>query len=92
MHLRWTSSAANDLAAIADYLFERTPAHAPRLLREICSAPLVLKSFPNSGRAGKKAGTRELLVPGLPYIVVYQVRGETAYVVRILHAAQEWPR
>jgi plasmid stabilization system protein ParE len=27
----------------------------------------------------------------LPYIVVYTVRGEAIYVVRILHGAQQWP-
>jgi len=27
----------------------------------------------------------------LPYIVVYTVRGDAVYVVRILHGAQQWP-
>jgi addiction module RelE/StbE family toxin len=76
MQLRWTSAAADDLENIANYLFERTPEHAPRLIREICDAPSALKSFPNRGRAGKKEGTRELVMPSLPYIIVYHVRGD----------------
>jgi ParE toxin of type II toxin-antitoxin system, parDE len=66
MQLRWTSAAADDLENIANYLFERTPENAARLIREICDAPSALKSFPNRGRAGKKEGTRELVMPSLP--------------------------
>lgn len=90
MELRWTLAAAEDLEAIAKYLFENTPAHAARLIREIYNAPMVLKEFPCSGRAGKKVGTRELIAGSLPYVIVYQVRGDTVYVARILHASQKW--
>ena len=48
-------------------------------------------TFPNRGRAGKKEGTRELVMAPLPYIVVYTVREDVVYVVRILHGAQQWP-
>jgi len=91
MKLRWTSAAAEDLETIANYLFEKTPAHAARLIREIYNTPTILKDFPNSGRADKKAGTRELVVGSLPYVLVYQVRGDIVYVVRILHGSQNWP-
>jgi toxin ParE1/3/4 len=91
MQVRWTTAAENDLQTIADYLFEKTPEHAARLIREIYSAPSALKSFPNRGRAGKKQGTRELVLSSLPYIIVYQVSSDVLHVVRILHGAQEWP-
>jgi plasmid stabilization system protein ParE len=48
-------------------------------------------TFPNRGRPGKKEGTRELVMSPLPYIVIYTVRGNEVYVVRILHGAQQWP-
>ncbi|MDQ1390653.1 MAG: hypothetical protein QOF56_4107 [Acidobacteriaceae bacterium] len=38
MQLRWTSTAAEDLENIANYLFEKTPENAPRLVREIYNA------------------------------------------------------
>jgi addiction module RelE/StbE family toxin len=86
MRLRWTSAAADDLENIANYLFEKTPENAARLIRELYDAPSTLKSFPNRGRAGKKEGTRELVMPSLPYIIVYQVRGDTVHIVRIQFA------
>jgi addiction module RelE/StbE family toxin len=92
MPVRWTSAAADDLENIANYLFEKTPENAPRLIREICNAPSALKNFPNRGRAGKKKGTRELPLSSLPYIIIYQVSRDTVHIVRILHSAQDWPR
>ena len=92
MQLRWTSTAADDLEIIANYLFDKAPENAARLIREIYNAPTTLKNFPNRGRAGKKEGTHELVMPSLPYIIVYHVRGDTVNIVRILHSSQDWPR
>jgi toxin ParE1/3/4 len=89
--LRWTKEAAADLENIANYLFENTPERAAELVRGIYGAPTALLTFPYRGRVGRKEGTRELVLAPLPYIVVYQVRGETVHVVRILHGAQKWP-
>ena len=88
MRVRWTSAAAD----IANFLFEKTPENAARLIREIYGAASTLKSFPNRGGAGKKEGTREWVMPSLPYIIIYQVRGDTVHIVRILHSSQDWPR
>ena|SRR5437667_6695292 len=80
MQVRWTSAAADDLENIANYLFEKTPQNAARLIREIYGAPTALRNFPNRGRAGKKEGTRELVLPSMPYIIVYHVTlGTGAY-------------
>jgi len=92
MQVRWTPAAADDLENIANYLFEKTPENAARLIREIYRTPAGLKYFPKRGRAGKKEGTRELVMPSLPYIIVYQVKSNTVYIVRVLHGSQEWPR
>jgi len=92
MRLRWTVAAADDLERIVDYLFEKTPQNAGQLIRKIFNAPSALKSFPNRGRPGKKPGTRELVIPSLPWIQVYQVTADVVAIVRILHGAQDWPR
>lgn len=92
MRVRWTTAAADDLEHIADYLFAKIPENAPQLIRKIYDAPSVLKTFPNRGRPGKKQGTRELVIPSLPYIVVYRVADDVLYIVRILHGAQDWQR
>jgi len=92
MQVRWTPATADDLENIANYLFEKTPENAARLIREIFRTPAELKDFPNRGRTGKKEGTRELVLPSLPYMIVYQIRSNTAEILRVLHGSQEWPR
>jgi plasmid stabilization system protein ParE len=54
MRVRWTPAATEDLQNIANYLFEKTPELAPRLIRKLYSAPSSLTSFPNRGGLGKK--------------------------------------
>lgn len=91
MQLRWTRDAADDLHQIADYLTTHVPERAADLVREVYDAPTALLEFPHRGRPGKKAGTRELVLAPLPYLIVYQVRDNIVFVVRILHGAQQWP-
>jgi len=91
MELRWTEEAAADLERITDYLFDKTPVHAPELARAIYNAPTALLSFPYLGRVGKKQGTRELVLAPLPYLMVYRISGDVIHIARILHGAQKWP-
>ncbi len=91
MELRWTEEAAGDLEDITNYLFENAPEQAERIVRTIYNAPAALLDFPHRGRPGRKEGIRELVLLPLPYIVVYQAGGEAIHIVRILHAAQNWP-
>jgi len=37
------------------------------------------------------SSTRERVMPSLPYVIVYPVRDDVVFVVRILHGAQQWP-
>jgi len=49
----------------------------------------MLSYFPEAGRLGESEGTREWVVGGLPYIMVYQVSNEPALtVLGVFHAAQ----
>ena len=91
MELRWTQEAAADLERIADYLFEHTPDHAERLVRALYEAPATLLTFPRTaaGWAGSRAHVSSSCRPCL--IVVYTLRVDAVYVVRILHGAQQWP-
>ena len=50
-----------------------------------------LAKFPRRGRSGRIDGTRELIFAGLPYIAVYRIQDQDLEVLRIYHAAQDWP-
>lgn len=45
---------------------------------------------PELYRAGRKHGTREMVVHR-HYILIYRVQKETVEILRVKHAAQRWP-
>lgn len=91
--VRWTKPAVDDLTDLCDYTEERFgPTQARRVALILYDAADSLREMPLRGRTGRKAGTRELPMPGLPFLIIYRVRSEAAVeVLRILHAAQQWP-
>lgn len=55
------------------------------------TAALSIKvDHPGLGRPGRLQGTREL-VAHRNYILIYDVAGDLVRVLRILHAARQWP-
>lgn len=91
MHVRWLEVALDSLFAEAEYVSQDSPAAADRTVVAILNAVETLKRFPASGRPGRVAGTRELVVSGTPYIVPYRVRGDTVELLLVFHAARKWP-
>ncbi len=43
------------------------------------------------GRAGRRRGTRELVVARTPFLVVYRVEADVITILRLFHGAQDWP-
>ena len=43
------------------------------------------------GGLGQIAGTRELVIPGLPYLVIYRVHADQVEILRVFHTARDWP-
>jgi toxin ParE1/3/4 len=91
MRVRWTPPAANDLYEIVQHIQEDNPTAATEVAEAIYDGCGSLRKFPRRGRVGRIEGTRELLFPGLPYIVVYRIRLEIVEIARIYHGAQDWP-
>ena len=92
MRIVWTAPAVNDLHGISAHIEGRRNLNAAnRVCGAIYDAVQQLRRHPYRGRAGARAGTRELVVPGLPYIVAYRV-GEAVQVLRVWHGAQDRPQ
>ena len=89
MTLRWRHSAVSDLANIRDFISESDPAAAQAVLDRVFRSVDRLASFPKSGRAGQVPGTRELVVPGLPYIVVYTCDDTDVSIIGIFHGSRD---
>lgn len=95
MQLKWTDLAARDLDHIETYIAtENSPAVAIDIvLTVINTAELVLFSNPRAGRPGRVRDTRELVIDGIPFLLVYRIvdRIEQVQILRVLHDAQQWP-
>ena len=66
-------------------------AQARRTALAIYEAADSLIMLPGRGRPGRKPNTRELVISGLPFVIIYRVHGEAVEITRILHGAQKWP-
>lgn len=86
-----TKSAAIDLKSIETYIGSDNSLSAIHVLERIEEGAEYLITFPTIGRPGRVSKTRELIISGTPFIVVYQIPGTTIVVLRILHAARKWP-
>jgi plasmid stabilization system protein ParE len=58
---------------------------------KIIKAVSLLGAQQGIGRAGRVPGTKELIVPGLSYIVPYRVKDGEVQVLRVYHTSRKWP-
>lgn len=90
MKVVWTSEAERDRLDIFDYIAADNPRAAIRIDELFSDAANRLADFPSIGKAGKIPGTREL-VSHESYRLVYEVQGDTAWVLALVHTARLWP-
>ena len=88
MILRYKARALKDIEAIHNYIDQFDPEAAKRVVQRIEHSISRLAMWPYSGRSGVVAGTRILVVPGLPYIAIYRVQDEFVDIVTVLHTAR----
>jgi toxin ParE1/3/4 len=89
MKLVFHAAALSDLQSIYDYIARENPGIASAVLARIKASLDRLIEFPKSGRAGKVRGTYEAVIPGLPYIAVYELTVEQIEILAVFHAAQD---
>jgi addiction module toxin, RelE/StbE family len=86
----WTPEASRDRDDIFDHIAADKPAAALALDELFAEKAGRLVDHPGLGRPGRIAGTREL-VAHQNYTLVYDVVGDLVRVLRVLHAARQWP-
>ncbi|MGV1761511.1 type II toxin-antitoxin system mRNA interferase toxin, RelE/StbE family [Rhizobium sp. P44RR-XXIV] len=90
MKLAWTPEARADRRAIFSYIEAENASAAIALDELFAKRSTQLITHPMTGRPGRVSGTRELVVHR-NYLLVYDLADETVRIIRILHAAQQWP-
>jgi addiction module RelE/StbE family toxin len=88
--LVWTRTAAADRRTIRAYIAQDNLTAALALDELFSEKAALLIDHPMLGRAGRVAGTREL-VAHRHYVLVYDLTGDRVRVLRVLHVARQWP-
>jgi toxin ParE1/3/4 len=88
--LRWTEHAANQLAAIAEYISVASSVYAEQMVERIVVRLRQAQEFPESGRhvsESRAADLRELIET--PYRVIYRATDQYIDVIAIVHGRQD---
>lgn len=84
--------AARDLEDIVNYIALDSPSAAEAVFRARVAATEQLCDFPWIGHPGRLPQTRELSVVSLPYVIAYEVDGETVTILAVFHGARDLAR
>jgi toxin ParE1/3/4 len=90
MDVFWLEAAIADIKEIVAYIEVDNPAAARRVASGLYDSAIRLGSHPRIGRRGRSRGTRELVVPSLPFIIAYRIRADRVEVVRVIHGRRDW--
>jgi len=91
MKLEWSPTARRDLQQVEAFIADDNPRAADELADRIIRATERLTAFPDSGRPGRLPHTRELVVPGTPFVLPYRVKNDVVEILAVLHGARRWP-
>ena len=90
--VRWSKQAGRDMTEAHDFIAQDDPDAALRMILTVESATEYLLTFPSMGREGRLKNTRELVIPHLPYLIVYRSASSDAAILRVLHASRDRPK
>ena len=82
MNILWLQRGINSLHAHIRHIAEENPQAADKMAEIIEKSVRMLADFPHTGRPGRIAQTRELVVT--PYVIAYRVKRDR---IEILHIA-----
>lgn len=68
----------------------KTRRRAPRNRAPIRKAVEQLADHPHLGRPWRAEGTRELVIAGTPFILVYRVLNDCVRILSVIHGARRW--
>ena len=90
--LEWTEQALSQLDAAHDYIaLSNSEEVAARITALIVANVQQLGAFPMSGRSGRIAGTRELVISKTPFVASHAINRDRIVVLALYHGAQQWP-
>ena len=90
LEVRWTQIALEDLKSTHEYILKENRSAAFQVINKITLSIEQICGFPHIGKVGRATGTQELVVPNVPFVIVYRVRSNVVEVLAILHQTRRW--
>lgn len=90
LKILWTDRAEKDLISQESFIAKDKPRVAVEQIDRLITRAASLADYAEQGRAGRVKGTRELVVSGTPFILVYRVRPARIEILRVLHGKQKY--
>lgn len=91
MKLSWAKRASTNLGKIYNYIHERNPDAADRVISDIVKSAQLLPQFPLMGMVSDDPDVRLLQVPGRPYLLPYQVIDGEIEILTVFDERQKRP-
>lgn len=91
MKVLWSPTAERNADAIWEYIAQDDIDAADRIRTALDAAAERLGIHPRLGKSGRARKTRELVVAGTPYLLIYRVSPKKVEIARVLHGRQDWP-
>lgn len=86
----WTRAALKNIGKILDYIAQDDEDAPRKVAKKIYDASKELDEHPQMGRKGIVSGTRELVIPKWPYILIYRCQEKSEVeILRVLHSKQK---
>ena len=92
MTIVWSARAVGHLERLRAHIARDRPGAAAQVAATSLGTVELLGDHPGLGRPGRLPGTRELVVPGTPYLIAYRVRGDRLEILACLHGRQRWSK
>ncbi|MEH3119428.1 MAG: type II toxin-antitoxin system RelE/ParE family toxin [Methylorubrum populi] len=91
----WSPIARSDLLAMVRHIAADNPRAARTAAAKLRAVGDALGQT-NTGRPGRVSGTYEKSVPGLPYVIAYELfddesGSEVVAILHVIHTARHWP-
>jgi toxin ParE1/3/4 len=91
MKVQWTRRAVRDLTNARAFIARSNPSAAHETAMRIIDAVDTLSRQPRIGRSGRIDGTREYVVAGTAYILIYRLRKQGIDLLHVYDSRQSWP-
>lgn len=87
----WLPKARDQRSRQLEFLLRHNPALGIEMGDAIAATISRLAADPDLSRIGRVAGTREYLVPGTPFLLVYRIEDDAIVILRLLHNRRRFP-